>query len=427
MERNKSQLVKGMAPYSQAVVLPYPSIFSERWGDEALRLMKKLGIDIHNQSWVSRVSCIYLEQVEYLGVGESDENTRYWGDYSDVAEEAFTAWMWEGNKHIPESMELIPGAEWRAAGPGEYFPDAPMGALSGLYDAFLAQAASHWQVRMMDALSTALSSKVPVGISSKGCVGSSYDRHRLWGIHLLDTITHESSVCKSVLLQDSQSWIPVDSLIARGLSVVGTQPEANPQVAFLLHETSTCWTGYGAQFPSQILKMRSLLREMKLAVWDGLVSDLQKLPSTVKLVVIANACALSDAEMTALQAFIRKGQRHFVLVGAIGLINPDTGQWDVGRMQSVTGIPFSLQFTKGSSRCIWADNKPFGDGEVVPRFVSRSASLIKFEDGGNASGQRWLPSGKLNWCACAPLHIPLWRDWLTEAQVTLADAISAEV
>ncbi|MHB1459777.1 MAG: hypothetical protein ACYC1M_00640 [Armatimonadota bacterium] len=427
MERNNSQLVKGMAPYSQAVVLPYPSIFSDRWGDEAVRLLKKLGSDIHKQSWISRISCIYLEQVEYLGVGELDENTRYWGDYSDLAEEAFTAWMWEGNKNIPESMMLVPSAEWRAMGPSEYFPDAPMGALSGLYDAFMAQAVSRWQVRMMDALSTALSSKVAVGISSKGSYGIAYDRHRLWGVYLLDTIAQDSAVCKSVLLQDNQSWIPVDSLIARGVSVVGVQPEPNPQVAFLLHEASSCWTGFNAQYPAQILKMRSLLREMKLAVWDGLVSDLQKLPSTVKFVVIANACALSDSEMTALQAFIRKGQRHFLLVGAIGLINPDNGQWDVGRMQSVTGIPFSLQFTRGSNQCIWADNQPFGNGEVVPRCVSKLASSIRFEDGGNASGQRWLPSGKLNWCACAPLHIPLWRDWLTEAQVTLADPISAEV
>ncbi len=427
MEKNKSQLVKGMAPYAGAVVLPYPSIFSERWNDEALRLLKKLGSDIQNQSWLSRVSCIYLEQVEYLGVGAQDENTGYWGDYCDAAEEAFNAWMWDGNRRIPESAMLIPAAEWRAVNPCEYVPDAPMGALSGLYDSFLAQAMSQWQVRMMGALSVALSSKVAVGFSYKGSFGGSYGRHRLWGINLLSTIAQDSAVCKSILHQDILSWIPVDSLIARGVSVVGGHPEANPQVAFLLHESSSCWAGHSAHFPSQIMKMRSLLRDMKLAVWDGLVADLPKLPSTVKFVVIANACALSDAEMTALQAVIRKGLRHFLLVGAIGLVDPDTGQWDVGRMLAVTGIPFSLHLTRGSTRCIWADGRPYGDGSAVPRCIARLASSVKFEDGENASGQRWLPSGKLNWCACAPLHMPLWRDWLTEAQVSLADPSSAEV
>ena len=427
IERNSSQLVKGMAPYSGAVMLPYPSIFSDMWTAEAMRLITRLGKDLLAQTWFSNVTGVCLEPVEYADNTQLDAPHDVWGDYNALAEEAFTAWMWDGNKDIPECSELIPSAEWRAVGASEYHTDSPMGILSGLYNTFLAQSVSSWQATVIKALSRAIGAKCAVGVGTKGYLGGTGGTQRRWGIQLLDAVIRDAAECKCVIALEPDNWLPIDGLIARGVSVVGAYPESNPQVAFLLDDKSACWTSYNAQYVQQAQQLRGMLREMKLPVWDGLVSDIALVPTSVKLVVIANACALSAADIAALQVATRKGKRSFIYVGAMGLVNPETGEWNADRMLSVTGIPFSLQFESGSARCTWVDNKPFGSGTVLPRCVARSSYTIKYEDGENANGQRWLPSGKLHWCACAPLHPPLLREWLTEAEVTLADAVSAEV
>lgn len=427
IERNKSQLVRGMAPYGGAVVLPHPSIFSEMWVAEAMRLITRLGKDLVAQSWFTRVSCVCLEQVDHIETSESGDIIAYWGDYCALAEEAFTAWMWDSDKDIPESLDLIPSSEWRAIGSSEYLTDSPMGALSGQYNTFLSEAVSNWNITVMKALSKAISAKSMVGLSVKGYLGGPGSNQRMWGIQTFESLIQANKEIQSVVAFEPDSWIPVDSLITHGLAVVGVKPDPNPQVAFLLHEASICWVGYNASLPLHTQQLRDMLREMKLSVWDGLVSDIQALPSSIKFVVVANVFALKDAELSALQVALRKGGRTFLLVGAVGLVNPESGEWSVDRMQSVTGIPFSLRLTSGSARCIWLDNKPFGEGAIMPRCVAKLAYTVKYEDGENANGQRWLPSGKLHWCACTPLHLPLWREWLAEAQVSLADTVSAEV
>ena len=425
MDSNPTQLAQSMAPFSGAKPVRAPSLFSDVWVAEVQKLITRLAHDLIAQSWFSRVDAVCIKVENYAQPDDDGKPT--WGDYSALSEEHFNAWMWDGNRLIPECASLIPSTEWRSEGVCEYLMDSPMGVLSGQFNMFMSESVSLWYGARLQELNKALSAKCKVGVCTNGRYFTVSQSECQWGALQFSMLLSAAPDVKCAAVLGEDTWLPVDSLTAKGVHVYGKQPANHPQVAFVVHEPSRSWIGHNAVNFAQCLHLREMIESMGVGVWDGLLGDIELLPDSVILVVVANAWVLSRAEISSLLAAMRKGKRTYLVIGAVAFIDPETGDWNIDKMQSVLDIPVQMQLVGGNTQCSWVDKIPYGGGVQVPRFTAKLVSLVQYEDGTAASGQRWLPSGKLHWCACAPLHPPFLRVLLKEAEVSLADDVSAEV
>ena len=183
------------------------------------------------------------------------------------------------------------------------------------------------------------------------------------------------------------------------------------EIAFLVDESTLAWTPPETKLLGFAHKhlLHSLGRTgMPVGVW--LLSDAARLPERIKLVVVAQAVAPRPEDLAALKQCIEKGGRTFLVIGAAGLVNPATQQWNLEATAQLTGLPVEIQDIPGSSLTILnADGRSvFPESTLRPRAILRGTGIMHYQDGPVAGGERELnQGGKLIWCG-TPIMDTAW-------------------
>jgi len=218
------------------------------------------------------------------------------------------------------------------------------------------------------------------------------------------------------------------------------------EVALVIDHSSYPWLQDRARFLRNdgYLLYRTLQRTgAALGTW--LLTDLDKIPDSVKMVVVAFAAAPQAEDVKKLEALIERGGRTIVVVGMPGLIDRTTGKWAPERPGQLLGLPIRVETRLEKSALVPESDAPgswemryetddpwvglgipqegfFTEKAFAPtiRGVVDEVSLLRFEDGAGAFAERKLANGgRLIWVSQAPINSPLWRDWLKTANVHL--------
>jgi hypothetical protein len=137
---------------------------------------------------------------------------------------------------------------------------------------------------------------------------------------------------------------------------------AADEIAFLVDDTSFAW--FPPESTLQVATHKRLLRDLMLTgapvgVW--LLSDLNRIPARVKLVVIAGAQAATAADLAALQTAVERGGRTLLVVGAAGRVDPDTGAWRPENPARLLGLPADADGERelpAGGRLLWRASPP---------------------------------------------------------------------
>lgn len=218
------------------------------------------------------------------------------------------------------------------------------------------------------------------------------------------------------------------------------------EVALVIDHSSYPWLQDRARFLRNdgYLLYRTLQRTgAPLGTW--LLTDLDRIPDSVKTVVVGFAAAPRPEDVRKLEALIEKGGRTVVVVGVPGLIDRATGKWESERPARLLGLPVRVETQFEKSALVPASDVQaswemrydtsdpwvglgiptegfFTDPALAPtiRGVVDDVSLLRYEDGAGAFAERPLANGgRLIWVSQAPINSPLWRDWLEDAGVHL--------
>lgn len=193
------------------------------------------------------------------------------------------------------------------------------------------------------------------------------------------------------------------------------------EIAFVVDDTRFAWLPPETALPR--VAHADLLHALgrsgaPVGVW--LLSDLGRLPARVRLVVIADATAARPQDLALLQAMLQAGGRTVVVVGAPGLVDPQTQRWHDEAPAAITGLPLRVDQAGGTGKAILSAT---GEGlsrleAVRPRCLGEGAGWMRFSDGPAAGLERALPAGgRLIWCSVPPLSQALARRWAEEAGV----------
>lgn len=155
------------------------------------------------------------------------------------------------------------------------------------------------------------------------------------------------------------------------------------EIAFVVDDTSFAWTPPETPLPAQAnaFLQRDLGRTgAPLGVW--LLSDLDKLPDRIKLVVVAHAPAAAEADIAKLRKLIARGGRTVLVCGTPGLVDTVNQKWLRDRPSEILGIRVPIagytlpsegaveRSIPAGGRLIWRARPPAGSGqlrEVVTR------------------------------------------------------------
>jgi hypothetical protein len=121
---------------------------------------------------------------------------------------------------------------------------------------------------------------------------------------------------------------------------LGWDRTPQPEIGFLIDDTSFDWvTPHSKSFRLSNADFLFALAKSGAPIGVYLLSDVAKLPESVKLVVVANAVAADPEDLARLSSVIEKGGRKFLAVGSIGLINPLSQQWNLDAPAKWLGLP----------------------------------------------------------------------------------------
>jgi hypothetical protein len=220
------------------------------------------------------------------------------------------------------------------------------------------------------------------------------------------------------------------------------------EVALVVDHHGYDWLEDKARFlrTSGYLLYRTLQRTgAPLGTW--LLTDMDRIPDSVKMVVVGFAAAPRSEDLDKLKAFIEKGGRTVVVIGRPGLIDTTTGEWNENGPAEALGLPIRISADRGRYALVAAKDKRVlavqGEGagynsedpwvglglpdagflsdrnlSPVPRAVVDGPSPLMFENGEGAYAERALASGgRLIWCSVPPINSALWRHWQEEAGV----------
>lgn len=198
------------------------------------------------------------------------------------------------------------------------------------------------------------------------------------------------------------------------------------QIAFLVDDTSYAFSEESSTYLNIAVKetLKSLGRTGG-AVGLYLLSDIDKLPDSVKLVVVSVAWAPDSETLAKLNAAIEEGGKTIVLVGPIGLIDPETGKYDYESTKKITGFDVEVTFGSSTTTLQLSDI----DGSKIT-----SSSLVdvnpvcRLNGSSNLSKMRELANGgKLLWMS-VPLTVSrVWRNIGTDAGVLFTANINSYV
>jgi hypothetical protein len=121
---------------------------------------------------------------------------------------------------------------------------------------------------------------------------------------------------------------------------LGWDRTPQPEIGFLIDDTSFDWvTPHSKSFRLSNADFLFALAKSGAPIGVYLLSDVAKLPESIKLVVVANAVAADPEDLARLSSVIEKGGRKFLAVGSIGLINPLSQQWNLDAPAKWLGLP----------------------------------------------------------------------------------------
>jgi hypothetical protein len=208
------------------------------------------------------------------------------------------------------------------------------------------------------------------------------------------------------------------ALQATGLQYDRTGAE---QVALVVDDSSFNWMPPETKLPAATHSglLYALGRSgAPVGVW--LLRDLDRLPSRVKLVVVAEATAALPEDTRKLEALQQEGGRTVVVVGAPGLIDPETMEWRPAVPGALLGLPQEIdeQGGAGIATLEGTGQQVCSLAQVRPRTIGRGDGWMRFPDGSAAGLERDLPNGgRLTWCAVPPQVSTLTRAWMERAGV----------
>jgi hypothetical protein len=111
------------------------------------------------------------------------------------------------------------------------------------------------------------------------------------------------------------------------------------EIAFMVDDKSYAWVDEKAAHIKDLIpgSLKAVGR-CGAPVGTWILSDIDKLPDRIKLIIIASAPAAASLDIKKLRSVIEKGKKTIVLTGAIGLVDIEKMKWDVNRTSDITGL-----------------------------------------------------------------------------------------
>ena len=203
-----------------------------------------------------------------------------------------------------------------------------------------------------------------------------------------------------------------------------------PEIALLVDDTSFDWiTPFSNYFRHCNTEFVYALAKTGSPVRVYLLSDADRLPSSVKFVVVSNAVAAKPADLAKLSALLEKGGRTILATGPVGLINPETQARDLMAPARILGLPLEVKegaqtgvLKETSSSMVLVDMTKIPDwarsmgmetaGTVSPFTISTQPgwAVYSSESKLSAGAERPLKDGgKLLWAALPVNNIEVLR------------------
>jgi hypothetical protein len=218
------------------------------------------------------------------------------------------------------------------------------------------------------------------------------------------------------------------------------------EIAVLVDEASMSWitpyTNYLAFSNTQQLYAAA---RTGASVGAYLFSDIDALPDTIRMIVVAYAVAPRAVDLAKLRRCLARGGRTVVIIGPVGLIDADTQKWDDHRPAKVMGLPIEihregmsgiLQLSSDHHRIVDMDTPSGGeigdDGiwhpetahiPVKPCATVAVPGWAEYIASGStppipAGAERILNhNGRLIWCALPVIDPQIMRSWAEAAGV----------
>lgn len=118
----------------------------------------------------------------------------------------------------------------------------------------------------------------------------------------------------------------------------------HPEIALVVDDTSFAWiTPFSNYFRYCNPEFIYALSKTGSSARVYLLSDLDRLPESVKFVVVSNAVAPKPADLAKLSALLDKGGRTILVTGPVGLINPETQARDPQAPAKILGLPLEVR------------------------------------------------------------------------------------
>lgn len=193
------------------------------------------------------------------------------------------------------------------------------------------------------------------------------------------------------------------------------------EVAFVVDDTSFAWTPPETMwlyYAHKNLLIQLMRTGAPVGVW--LLSDLGRLPRRIRFVVVASAAAARQEDLLGLRRLLDEGGRTVVVLGAPGLVDIQSGQWQGEAVGELLGLPLTVEDRRlPGGGAIAATGKPLpGPALLRPRVRANQPGLLTYSDGVPASAGRALAhDGRLIWCGIAPADSHLLSDWLDRAGI----------
>jgi len=189
------------------------------------------------------------------------------------------------------------------------------------------------------------------------------------------------------------------------------------EVAFLVDDAGFAWTPPESTLAASTVK--GLLftcgrTGVPVGVWQ--MSDLPHLPARIRFVVVANPWAAEDDTVEALAQAIREGRRHYLVLGAPGYVQEQTGERRPHRPADVLGLPVRVREESLPGRMLRGAALLSDVGAMAPRAEVSAGATHHYTDGAGAGATRELPGGgRLIWFGAPPLVVEPVREWMLAA------------
>ncbi len=212
---------------------------------------------------------------------------------------------------------------------------------------------------------------------------------------------------------------------AREIALNGTASRldraSRDEVAFVIDDSSFAWMPPESTLPR--VTHADLLYALgrtgaPVGVW--LLSDLDRLPERIRVVVIADATAAAPQDLAKLNAFIERGGRCILIIGPAGLVNPATQEWNCSATRQLTGLPVAVEdaAASGAATLSASGTAVSNIASLRPRAYMEGPGWLRYSDGKTAGGERPLAhGGRLIWSGVPPLDSALLRTWIEGAGV----------